>query len=81
LASGASESEIFIWDLNRLNSPMTPGQKSQPVDDVRCVAWNKQVRKTNGATTFSTKDLFATLSITVSIVVLSVVVPEKLLTG
>lgn len=29
LASGASDSEIFIWDLNNLNVPMTPGSKSQ----------------------------------------------------
>lgn len=43
LASGASESEIFIWDLNRIQTPMTPGAKSQPVDDVRCIAWNRQV--------------------------------------
>eukprot|EP00095_Tigriopus_kingsejongensis_P008051 maker-scaffold201_size263271-snap-gene-1.32 protein:Tk08051 transcript:maker-scaffold201_size263271-snap-gene-1.32-mRNA-1 annotation:"hypothetical protein CAPTEDRAFT_20326" len=44
LASGASESEIFIWDMNKLTAPMTPGSKSQPPDDVRCVAWNKQVQ-------------------------------------
>lgn len=29
LATGASDSEIFIWDLNNLNVPMTPGSKSQ----------------------------------------------------
>lgn len=29
LASGASNSEIFIWDLNNLSVPMTPGSKSQ----------------------------------------------------
>ena len=29
LASGASESEIYIWDLNKPDNPMTPGQKSQ----------------------------------------------------
>ncbi len=44
LASGASESELFIWDLNKLSGvPMTPGAKSQPLDDVRAVAWNRQV--------------------------------------
>lgn len=26
LASGASGSEIFIWDLNNTNSPMSPGK-------------------------------------------------------
>lgn len=25
LATGASESEIFIWDMNNTNTPMTPG--------------------------------------------------------
>lgn len=29
LASGASDSEIFIWDLNNFSVPMTPGAKSQ----------------------------------------------------
>ena len=29
IASGASESEIYIWDLNKPDNPMTPGQKSQ----------------------------------------------------
>lgn len=29
LASGASESEIYIWDLNKPDNPMTPGSKSQ----------------------------------------------------
>lgn len=44
LASGGSESEIFIWDLNKSDSPMTPGQKSQPPEEVACVAWNRQVQ-------------------------------------
>ena len=29
MASGASESEIFIWDLNSPDKPMTPGAKAQ----------------------------------------------------
>jgi hypothetical protein len=29
IASGASESEIFIWDLNNPDKPMTPGAKAQ----------------------------------------------------
>ena len=29
LASGANDSEIYIWDLNNLSSPMTPGAKTQ----------------------------------------------------
>lgn len=44
LASGASESEIFIWDLNKSESPMTPGAKSQPPEEVSCVCWNRQVQ-------------------------------------
>ena len=44
MASGASDSEIYIWDLNNVANPMTPGQKSAPPDDVTCVAWNRQVQ-------------------------------------
>nr|XP_055156016.1 protein transport protein Sec31B isoform X6 [Nyctereutes procyonoides] len=45
LASGASDSEIFIWDLNNLNVPMTPGCKlQQPPEDIKAVAWNPQVQ-------------------------------------
>lgn len=44
VASGASESEIFIWDLNNPEKPMTPGTKAQPTHDVTCLAWNQQVQ-------------------------------------
>ncbi|XP_043911547.1 protein transport protein Sec31B [Protopterus annectens] len=47
LASGANDSEIFIWDLNNFSTPMTPGAKVQhrePLEDVRVVAWNRQVQ-------------------------------------
>lgn len=44
LASAASESEILIWDLNNTTTPMTPGSKTQPFEDVQSVAWNKQVQ-------------------------------------
>ncbi|KAJ8319239.1 hypothetical protein KUTeg_004330 [Tegillarca granosa] len=44
LASGASESEIYIWDLNKPENPMTPGSKSQPPEDVACIGWNRQVQ-------------------------------------
>lgn len=43
-ASGAGESEIYIWDLNNLSQPMTPGTKCQPSEDVLSVSWNKQVQ-------------------------------------
>ncbi|XP_061083735.1 protein transport protein Sec31A isoform X1 [Conger conger] len=44
LASGANDSEIYIWDLNNFSNPMTPGTKSQPLEDVSVVAWNRQVQ-------------------------------------
>ncbi|XP_076875669.1 protein transport protein Sec31A isoform X11 [Brachyhypopomus gauderio] len=44
VVSGGNESEIYIWDLNSFNSPMTPGPKSQPPEDISCVAWNCQVQ-------------------------------------
>ncbi|XP_023194105.1 protein transport protein Sec31A isoform X7 [Xiphophorus maculatus] len=43
VASGGNESEIYIWDMNNFGSPMTPGPKAQPQEDIGCVAWNKQV--------------------------------------
>ncbi|XP_029454890.1 protein transport protein Sec31A isoform X6 [Rhinatrema bivittatum] len=44
VASGANESEIYIWDLNNFATPMTPGAKSQPLEDISCIAWNRQVQ-------------------------------------
>lgn len=44
LASGANDSEIFIWDLNNLSVPMTPGSKSQPLEDIKALSWNRQVQ-------------------------------------
>ncbi|XP_057207599.1 protein transport protein Sec31A isoform X6 [Triplophysa rosa] len=44
VASGGNESEIYIWDLNNFSSPMTPGPKTQPPEDISCIAWNKQVQ-------------------------------------
>ncbi|XP_053610643.1 protein transport protein Sec31A isoform X2 [Plodia interpunctella] len=54
LASGASESEIFIWDLNNTSQPMAPGNKSQPLDHVQGLAWNQQVQHILGST-FATR--------------------------
>lgn len=42
LATGATESEIYIWDLNNTSKPMSPGSKSLPAEDVQHIAWNKQ---------------------------------------
>ncbi|KAM6902821.1 protein transport protein Sec31A [Xenentodon cancila] len=44
VASGGNESEIYVWDLNNFGSPMTPGPKTQPLEDISCVSWNRQVQ-------------------------------------
>ncbi|KAF4518106.1 hypothetical protein B566_EDAN007807 [Ephemera danica] len=44
LASGASDSEIFIWDLEQMGNPMTPGATAQPPDAVSWLSWNRQVQ-------------------------------------
>ncbi|KAL7047019.1 hypothetical protein ACKWTF_002766 [Chironomus riparius] len=54
IASATSESEIFIWDVNNTSVPMTPGQKTQPLEDVCGVAWNLQVQHIL-ASTFATR--------------------------
>ena len=54
IASGASDSELYIWDVNQLETPMTPWAKSQKLDDVRCVAWNRQEQHIM-ASTFSSE--------------------------
>ncbi|CAH0725437.1 unnamed protein product, partial [Brenthis ino] len=56
LASGASDSEIFIWDLNNTAQPMAPGNRSQPYDHVQDLAWNQQVQHILGST-FATRCL------------------------
>ncbi|XP_019850594.1 PREDICTED: protein transport protein Sec31A-like [Amphimedon queenslandica] len=44
IASGASESEVFIWDLNNPSNPMSPGNKLHPLEDISGIAWNMQVQ-------------------------------------
>ena len=44
IASGAQSSEIFIWDLNQPEKPMTPGAKIQPLSPITSVAWNAKVQ-------------------------------------
>ena len=44
LASGASDSEIYIWDLANPSNPLTPGSKTLPPDNISCVSWNRQVQ-------------------------------------
>lgn len=43
LASGATEGEISIWDLNNLSKSYSPGNRSQRLEDVTALAWNRQV--------------------------------------
>lgn len=45
LASGATESEILIWNLQNPEKPdvYTPGAPTQPLMDINCVAWNPKV--------------------------------------
>ncbi|KAG8898035.1 protein transport protein S31 [Tulasnella sp. 403] len=40
LASGATDGEIFIWDLNNPTKPYSPGNRSSRLDDVTSLAWN-----------------------------------------
>nr|XP_039272912.1 protein transport protein Sec31A-like isoform X1 [Styela clava] len=50
-ASGATDSEIFIWDLKNPSNPMTPGKKTEPLASISCVAWNRQVQHILGSST------------------------------
>jgi protein transport protein SEC31 len=50
LASGSSDGEVFflltkiwIWDLAKLDLPYHPGPKSQKLEDITALQWNKQV--------------------------------------
>lgn len=41
LVTGATESEIFTWDINT-STPTTLSSKNQQSEDVQHIAWNKQ---------------------------------------
>ncbi|KAI8897478.1 hypothetical protein BC833DRAFT_621220 [Globomyces pollinis-pini] len=43
LASGATDGEILIWDMNQMDTPYAPGARSQRLEDVTFLAWNKDV--------------------------------------
>lgn len=45
LASGGANSEIFIWDTNKLTNlaPFAPGTAMTPMDTVQSVSWNNSV--------------------------------------
>ncbi|KAJ3138152.1 protein transport protein S31 [Physocladia obscura] len=41
LASGATDGELFVWDLTNPTKPYSPGNRSIRLDDVTAVAWNR----------------------------------------
>ncbi|SCZ91351.1 BZ3500_MvSof-1268-A1-R1_Chr1-2g01353 [Microbotryum saponariae] len=43
LASGATNGEIFIWDLTTPSKPFSPGARSRSLDDITALAWNSHV--------------------------------------
>ncbi|KAJ3088294.1 protein transport protein S31 [Quaeritorhiza haematococci] len=43
LATGATDGEIFVWDLMNPTKPYSPGARSQKIEDVTCLSWNRQV--------------------------------------
>ncbi|CAH8536044.1 unnamed protein product [Schistosoma turkestanicum] len=43
-ASASNDEEIFIWDIEKMEQPMSPGAKIQPLENVNQVAWNPRVQ-------------------------------------
>ncbi|KAJ3030236.1 protein transport protein S31 [Rhizophlyctis rosea] len=43
LASGATDGEIFIWDLGNPTKPYSPGARSQKLEDITTLSWNRVV--------------------------------------
>ncbi|KAJ3056979.1 protein transport protein S31 [Rhizophlyctis rosea] len=43
LASGATDGEIFIWDLTNPTKPYSPGARSQKLEDITTLSWNRVV--------------------------------------
>ncbi len=43
LATGGSKGELFISDLNNLDSPIRLGSTAARADDIDCLDWNKRV--------------------------------------
>ncbi|CAJ0922359.1 15847_t:CDS:10, partial [Entrophospora sp. SA101] len=44
LASGATNGEVFIWDLTKPDKPYTPGTRSKYLEEISHLAWNNQVQ-------------------------------------
>ncbi|VDP81967.1 unnamed protein product, partial [Echinostoma caproni] len=43
-ASVADEGEIFIWDIEKMDQPMIPSTRTQPLETISTVAWNPRVQ-------------------------------------
>ncbi|KAI9208496.1 uncharacterized protein BJ171DRAFT_419511 [Polychytrium aggregatum] len=41
-ASGSSDGEIFVWDLNNPAKPYSPGARSLKLEDITALSWNRQ---------------------------------------
>ncbi|KAK7080804.1 Protein transport protein Sec31A [Halocaridina rubra] len=50
IATGSSECEISVWDINKLDTPNSPGKRPTINADVSCVSFNKQVAHILGST-------------------------------
>lgn len=43
LATAGAKGEIFVWDLNKIQSPYSPGTQSSRHDEIEAVAWNRNI--------------------------------------
>ncbi|KAF8520885.1 hypothetical protein BU17DRAFT_46119 [Hysterangium stoloniferum] len=43
LSTGATNGEIFIWDLNDTSKPYSPGARSVKLEEITAISWNNQV--------------------------------------
>ncbi|KAJ3404897.1 hypothetical protein CcCBS67573_g03486 [Chytriomyces confervae] len=41
IASGAADGELFVWDLTNPAKPYSPGARSNRLEDITAVAWNR----------------------------------------
>ena len=53
LSSGATNGEVFIWDLNNPAKSYSPGTRSSKLDDVTALAWNALVPHILGSSSSS----------------------------
>ncbi|KAK9479297.1 hypothetical protein V1514DRAFT_328986 [Lipomyces japonicus] len=43
LASAGSKGEIYVWDLDKLSTPLKPGTASSRLDEIESISWNNSV--------------------------------------